>query len=380
MSSPARGADLPGVDVLRGVSAAMVMIYHWPVPVNPFLQNAKDLGGRGVQMFYILSAFTLLLSLNSRVEKKPLVSYTVRRVFRIVPLFWVAVCACLLLWGRSPRYWSGQEPISNANIAAAFLLLGSASPFWLNSIVTGQWSIMVESNFYLFVPFLARTLTTLRRALFGYFLVLIAAYSFRHGFGLLSPPGVPPYLWRGYLEFLLPTQAPVFMLGVLLFSVYRSGYPARPVFRRFCLLAAVAGVLFIVLPVQALPAAMKRLSESVHVQSWIFFFVALSCLGMRDSRVVSWLRFTGKISYSTYLWHYAVFYCVARYLAGEDITQKAVSLNALQAVAAIVAVYAVSALSYYAVEQPGMDLGKKLLRRLRAPQPNLKAVSASSSE
>ena len=134
----------------------MVMIYHLPASVNPLLHSAKNLGGSGVQMFYILSAFTLLLSLNSRVERKPLVSYAVRRAFRIGPLFWVAVCACLLLWGRSPRYSSGQEPISNANIAAAFFLIGSASPFWLNSIVTGQWSIMVESNFYLFVPFLAR--------------------------------------------------------------------------------------------------------------------------------------------------------------------------------------------------------------------------------
>jgi peptidoglycan/LPS O-acetylase OafA/YrhL len=83
------------IDALRGIAALMVVVYHTALMPRPNLEipigldKFVRLGGLGVVLFFVISAFTLYLSGNNRKqETNQLRKFYLRRLFRIVPLFY----------------------------------------------------------------------------------------------------------------------------------------------------------------------------------------------------------------------------------------------------------------------------------------------------
>ena len=70
-----------------------VLVFH-AVPHAPGVNRlASDVllqGAEGVQLFFVMSALTLFLSLDSRrrTEARPVANFFVRRFFRIAPFFY----------------------------------------------------------------------------------------------------------------------------------------------------------------------------------------------------------------------------------------------------------------------------------------------------
>src|SRR5437867_4319957 len=98
--SPATGLSqknrLDFVEALRGLAALYVVIFHLtqiPTPhlETPFwLTKIIGFGGSGVSLFFVVSAFTLTLSMRLHEQEAYATRrFYVRRVFRIVPLFYV---------------------------------------------------------------------------------------------------------------------------------------------------------------------------------------------------------------------------------------------------------------------------------------------------
>src|SRR6266850_4176378 len=90
------------VDALRGWAILGVIAGHtaqWFPPNHEVIRTIALSGGHGVQLFFLISSFTLLLSLNSKwhVESYPIISYFIRRFFRVVPMFYVFVMIYALL-------------------------------------------------------------------------------------------------------------------------------------------------------------------------------------------------------------------------------------------------------------------------------------------
>jgi peptidoglycan/LPS O-acetylase OafA/YrhL len=87
------------IDSLRGFAIIGVLIAHTGLYGNvaypSLLRNLAeiDVGPRGVQLFYVVSAFTLCVSFSKRrnIEKHPIRNFYVRRFFRIAPLFYLAI-------------------------------------------------------------------------------------------------------------------------------------------------------------------------------------------------------------------------------------------------------------------------------------------------
>lgn len=84
------------VDSLRGLAFLLVLLLHvsQQVPSLPDrLRRVTDDRQAGVQLFFLVSAFTLLTSLSQRSkrESRPIQNFLVRRFFRIAPLFWAAL-------------------------------------------------------------------------------------------------------------------------------------------------------------------------------------------------------------------------------------------------------------------------------------------------
>jgi len=82
------------IDALRGFAILGVVLVHSTILMQPssnLLRLVAENGARGVQLFFLVSALTLFLSMEARRrgEIAPLRNYCIRRFFRIAPLFTV---------------------------------------------------------------------------------------------------------------------------------------------------------------------------------------------------------------------------------------------------------------------------------------------------
>jgi peptidoglycan/LPS O-acetylase OafA/YrhL len=82
--------NLPLLDALRGVAILGVILVHandgWRTLSWP-MKALSSQGGWGVELFFILSAVTLLMSWHGRHDRAPNDAFLVRRFFRIAPMF-----------------------------------------------------------------------------------------------------------------------------------------------------------------------------------------------------------------------------------------------------------------------------------------------------
>lgn len=83
------------IDALRGFAVLGVVMVHTGqyIPDLPsWFRNITDNGAYGVQLFFILSAFTLYLSMEKRGQLGDSnLNFFIRRYFRIAPLFYLAL-------------------------------------------------------------------------------------------------------------------------------------------------------------------------------------------------------------------------------------------------------------------------------------------------
>ena len=94
-ASPSAQERLASLDFLRGISILGVIAVHtgaaFPTPWAA-LNSALATGRFGVQIFFLVSAYTMCLMWQKRVgEKAPIRKFYIRRFLRIAPLFWLAV-------------------------------------------------------------------------------------------------------------------------------------------------------------------------------------------------------------------------------------------------------------------------------------------------
>ena len=85
------------VDAIRGLAIMAVLLVHcgqhgtnhYPAPITQAIVN----GQMGVQLFFVMSAFTLFLSYVNRQgrERFAIRNFFIRRVFRIAPMYWLGI-------------------------------------------------------------------------------------------------------------------------------------------------------------------------------------------------------------------------------------------------------------------------------------------------
>ena len=102
------------IDALRGIAILAVMMvhtsHHGANNYNDLFRSMFNEGARGVQLFYLASAFTLFLSYNYRKEKENHVAgnFFIRRFFRIAPMYYIGIIYYIFQDGLGPRYWLGN--------------------------------------------------------------------------------------------------------------------------------------------------------------------------------------------------------------------------------------------------------------------------------
>lgn len=138
---------------LMGLAALWVMLFHaYPFRFHFFPLDAfKQLGFAGVDVFILLSAMGLYLSLH-RTPEQPLSRYYLRRARRVLPTFWLVVglySLYLVLRGRIG--WG----VLAWNLSAVY--------YWFRIEGAFNWYIPSVLAFYLISPFYAGFLRRSRR-------------------------------------------------------------------------------------------------------------------------------------------------------------------------------------------------------------------------
>lgn len=162
---------LYGLDHLRAAAIVLVLMYHYRAFKHPqWIDNVGRFGWTGVDLFFVLSGFLISNQLFKEIEKKGGISLKIfytKRFFRIIP----AYLFTLFLYFTIP-FFREREALS-----PLWKFLTFTQNYGLDVIDRGTfshaWSLCIEEQFYLFLPFLLLILA--KTKLFKYLPLLIIA-------------------------------------------------------------------------------------------------------------------------------------------------------------------------------------------------------------
>ena len=363
------------LDSLRGFAAVYVLSVHLafvPSPAPPLpdiIQIPVLFGGTGTTLFFVMSAFSLCFTMDRHKRAvNPWLSYSISRVFRILPLFYVLLVLFSVLWLWLPLYFGPVSPqVVALNVALIFNLL----PGYEQGIVWGSWTIGVEVILYCMFPFLYTCLSTRVRRL-G---VLAAALACSYAFLLITPHLIADPKVRAYFEvFSIVTRLPSFLAGMIAFDVYQAQRRRTAPWAGWILIGSGFVVLCVTAMVMRVPLTMPQppwpspmlILSGLHLTALGY---ALLMLGLA---VVPWRLFVnrytrlwGTFSYSIYLWHGLVLWFMGP-VFGWVILWEGPPLATYAACLfiAITTMTVVGFVSYRLIELPGIQLGRALLEAI----------------
>jgi len=355
------GIQLNAIESLRGVAALMVVVYHLAelvkLPLPQALGFVPTYFGLGVPLFYTLSGFVLAFGYADRLDSRSQVmSFYVRRLFRIMPLFYTMLALWLVAnW----VVWHKTLPLQTIFLNLSFLY--GLVPGQHESIVWAGWSIGIEMLFYLVFPVIAVLIHNTRSALIGFVVACVVSGATQ---GALQAAQMGSYAYMNLI-----TQLPFFMAGLAAYRIWqRTGFLRH---RAGWLLLAVAvvtaGLLvtqwFYVLLVQKVSA-----SAPMHLWAMVFALLVLStCMASNPILERGPLRHLGQISFSFYLLHPMLLVGLIKldFVARVGAVTPHVGLAfALGSAIAVALIWAASSVSFRLIELPGIALGRKLAAKV----------------
>lgn len=190
-SATPKGRTIRSVQVMRGLAAVAVAIYHTHlILAQPEYGGTEVFGALasrgwlGVNFFFVLSGFIIMFAHVKDVGKPDrLGEYLWKRFVRVYPVYWIFLTFFLIAAYRGighPNFSWGTE-----NIASAYALVKIAEPLSLPLQVA--WTLFYEMAFYAVfcTLILSRLLGTV--VLFGWAIsILVSSLIFGHEPGLLQ--------------------------------------------------------------------------------------------------------------------------------------------------------------------------------------------------
>ena len=358
------------IDALRGLAVLSVLVLHclhgllenFPGSVKNIVAN----GGRGVQLFYIVSAFTIFLSYSKRnqFEKFVDLNFFIRRFFRIAPMYYVAIIYYLFQNGLWMRNSFGYDvELNHWSIISNLFFFHGVYPYWLNTVVPVGWSVSIEVFFYCMIPFLFRRIKTINHAII-LFIISLAVGACLSNYILASNIIGDRLNAEIFVFFYLPNHLPVFACGIILYFLICQ--PRQSLNINPSLLFLVA-LLFL-----GDLATEKRLFMATftnHILFSIAFVLLTYALSKRAFTIVvnPVTRYLGKISYSLYLVHMGVLYWIEKLNLSTITAQNSQTATVVEFVMRFVLLSVgsvlLATLFYHVVEVPFQKLGKRLIAR-----------------
>lgn len=285
------------LDALRFAAALVVVFYHytawghehWGTKAPefwPVLSEFTRYGQLGVQLFFLISGFVILMS----VQGKSVIGFIGSRVGRLYPAYWIAVLAAAVL---SLKIWpSGNDGRTASDIVPNLTMMQSA--FNIQDFDGVYWTLWVELRFYI---------------LLGVLLALGFVKN-KHIMWLCAIwPGIGLYLHFTNLDkaqdWVAGQYAALFAAGMMLFLIYQSGHTVM----RWALLLLDTAIAAFFTGIKGHFDA--DYLSGLEIPAWHFQVLAVVCVAVLAICTLTplkhvrakWMAVAGSLTFPLYLFH-----------------------------------------------------------------------------
>ncbi|MCF7816568.1 MAG: acyltransferase [Kiritimatiellales bacterium] len=343
----------PEIDGLRAFAVIVVILFHCGVGWMPG-------GFVGVDVFFVISGYLITSIILHGIDHGTfkLTGFWMKRVRRIAPallatLITTSVAGFFILYGPDMHNLGRQGLAALLSYANVFLLISSGS-YWgaaaENSPFLHTWSLSLEEQFYLVFPILLFLLARFfRKGVAAILACLVVASFAMFAYGTKHHPSATFYL--------LPTRAWELGSGCLLAAATCGSRWTAATFRKSRIAALLS---FFGLALVALACLLFTKKEGLSpyllvpvLGSVLVIAFSNNATGFAGKALtIPPVVYTGKISYSLYLWHWPVIFmsnCI--YSNGMPLLKPLYSLP-------LIAVLSIA--SYHGIEQPFRRRGSRL--------------------
>ncbi len=368
---------IPELDGLRGVAISMVVIYHAflfhlsprPGSFLMYVLFPLRIGWSGVDLFFVLSGFLIGgILLEAKNSPNYFDTFYIRRFFRIVPVYYVTLLFLFALSAWSKLHAGAHPGWSAEDNVPWYLFALFLHNFWMaaaNTMGSGPlavfWSLAVEEQFYLTLPWVIRYFDRKRVMIIAIEAILLApvlrlaCYSFWPNH---------PLSWF----VLMPCRADALFFGVLAAIALRDPTCKAWISSHKNLLRALIVFFAVGLPfVTQTDMGANGLPMVTVMLSWLAAFYllvlayTLSFPASLPSRCLRWpwLRWLGMIAYGMYLLHEVVLAFVLDFFAASAPSASVARQMAASALAVAVT-FILASISWEYFEKPLVRRGHRL--------------------
>jgi peptidoglycan/LPS O-acetylase OafA/YrhL len=350
------------IDSLRGFAIILVLLAHVPhslaslhLSFPRWLFEISNQGGRGVQLFYIISAFTICMTYTNRIgiEKNIKFNFFIIRFFRIAPLFYI----CLIYYTLRMCFFDGFGDFNILKLLTSITFTNGFNENFINGIIPGQWSIAIEMVFYLTVPFWIKKINSPNKAILVIFISLI--FSKKLILFLTSNHYVEDEL---FYYFFLPNQISVFFLGVLLYLTGNKNKVVND--HKYIVWANIFFLAFFF--VSFAYEGYEFYLPKFFIFSLLLLLLVVIVIKDKSKIIVNkFFVLFGKISFSVYLIHFAFYPLMPLIIKNinDFYTLNVIVIFLIVFVLFIILSGLLSILTYKYIEQPFINIGKKIILR-----------------
>jgi peptidoglycan/LPS O-acetylase OafA/YrhL len=359
------------LDAFRGLCALSVVIYHMH-----FIDSITEVSFfRGswifVEFFFILSGFVLTFSMSFK-KTPSLRNYITLRFFRIYPLHIVMLLFFIFLqliklyleYFNNINFqndsFSGKNTVNE--IIPNLFLLQAWTPFTQHSFNYPSWSISIE--FYLYI-LLFGTIVTFRKKVVNVWsaLIILALFSL--------------YFNTDFLVMSVKRGVYSFFCGCLLYYIYDR----LPSFR--CSYSISSGIEVALIALTYFIVSVEF--EHKLIITPIFFMLVILFFSYElgiISRILKISQFQkiGQVSYSLYMVHAAVIYCLGilvltfgKLFSPHFIVKNVEGMhyisfgnqyiNNVVVVLTVIFIYYISKFTFKFIEKPSLKIGRKIVEK-----------------
>ncbi|SNC67361.1 Peptidoglycan/LPS O-acetylase OafA/YrhL, contains acyltransferase and SGNH-hydrolase domains [Hymenobacter gelipurpurascens] len=342
------------LDLLRCLAASSVLIYHYTYRAYaadnlsplPFLSLAPitKYGYLGVQLFFIVSGYVVLMSAESKTVRQFLIS----RISRLYPAFWIACTVTFLVKllflpgvvSQSARELLHVTPLEYIYNMTMFHELAGIT----QHVDGAYWTLSIEIVFYFLISLI------IGYRLFAYLDYLIAAWLLYAIWPGLPHHGAPlPSLF-------FPGYAPFFAAGILFYQLHKPATSRKKLLRygllAFAFLASLKAGLG---EAAGLSMHFKDTFSPIVVAVFITVIFGVFYSATRPNKLLlqyKWFATLGSLTYPLYLLHSDIGFIIFHRLGNESNKNTVLATT-------IIIMFALAWLLHRFVEKP---LGKRLAK------------------
>ncbi|HST31633.1 MAG TPA: acyltransferase [Chthoniobacterales bacterium] len=354
----------PGLDLLRALAILAVVIYHAGIMDFPMPGRVDRWGWIGVDLFFALSGYLIggqLLASLARGDSINLKRFFARRALRIMPAYFAILA--IYIFVPSWREYSPTTPWWKFFLSVQNIGLHGGTAF------SHAWSLAVEDQFYLALPFILLLISRWPRAA-----IIVPCAIFFGGILLRSflayqnPAADVGVSFRGFQVWIYYptwTRLDPLVFGVALAAIekFRPSWWNRLMdFAIWLWLPGLGLVLYALWLGEG-----DYLSVSAAVSQFPLLavgFTALLVCSISPRSFLSRIRIPGvafiaSIAYSAYLVQKLVIHAVSEFCLSHDIALT--STTALIGVE--ICVYLAATALFFAVERPFLQLRHRIVPR-----------------